>query len=187
MTRGKGKGKKSRSDNKLSSDANRGGISAETGSANEIAEAQALPCQSAASVSVIPPTEVPSVLPVTATQAGFQQLQTTAEQMSWCVDHEDDDSEMTDADIVEPIASTSSAHPAPDETNRDEVTLLTGLQQFYGASENVAVDIDDQLAKIVGGLSGNKLAEDELRDKLEAYPRPENCSQSNSRFHHLQV
>ena len=45
MTRGrpkKGEGKKSRSDNKLSSDANRGDINVETGSANEIA-AQALP------------------------------------------------------------------------------------------------------------------------------------------------
>ena len=132
---------------------------------------------------------LPSVLPVAATQAGFQQLQTTAEQTSWFVDHlkEDDDSEMTDADIVEPIASTSSAQPTLDETNRNEVTLLTGLNQFYGTSENVAVDIDDQLAKIVGGLSANKLAEDKLRDKLEAYPRLENCNQSNSRVHHLQV
>ena len=47
MTQGRprGKGKKSRSDNKLSSDANRGDINVETGSANEIAAAQALPCQ----------------------------------------------------------------------------------------------------------------------------------------------
>ena len=47
-----------------------------------------------------------------ATQADFHQLQTTdgalAEQMSWFVEHlkEDDDSEMVDAGIVEPIAST---------------------------------------------------------------------------------
>ena len=54
MTRGRPKGsvkgKKSRSDNQLSSDANRGDINVETGSANEIAAAaQALPCQPAAS------------------------------------------------------------------------------------------------------------------------------------------
>ena len=77
LTCGKGaKGKKSRSDNKLSSDANRGGINAETGSASEIAVAQALPCESTASdsVTVSPPTEVPSPLPMAATQADFQQL-----------------------------------------------------------------------------------------------------------------
>ena len=185
MTRGrpkKGEGKKSRSDNKLSSDANRGDINVETGSANEIA-AQALPCQSAASdVTVVPPTEVASVPAMAATQADFQQLQTTvsalALQMSWFVDRlkEDDDGELIpDADIVETTASTSSAVPAPDESNRNEVNVLTGLQQFYGASENVAAAIDDQLASIVGGLSANKLAEDKLRDKLEAYPRAENC------------
>ena len=185
MTRGrpkKGEGKKSRSDNKLSSDANRGDINVETGLANEIA-AQALPCQSAASdVTVVPPTEVASVPAMAATQADFQQLQTTvsalAEQMSWFVDRlkEDDDGELIpDADIVETTASTSSAVPAPDESNRNEVNVLTGLQQFYGASENVAAAIDDQLANIVGGLSANKLAEDKLRDKLEAYPRAENC------------
>ena len=182
LTRGKGaEGKKSRSDNKLSSDANCGGINAETGSASEIAVAQALPCESAA--SVIPPTEVPSALTMAATQTDFQQLQTTvgalAEQMSWFVERltEDDESEMTDA-IVELIASTSSAHPgpAPDETNsRNKVTVLMGLEQFYKASENVVADIDDQLAKIVGGLSANKLAEDKLRDKLETYARPGNC------------
>ena len=119
-----------------------------------------------------------------ATQADFQQLQTTvgtlAEQMSWFVERlkEDDDSEMADAGVVEPIASTSSAHPGsdPDEISREnEVTVLTGLAQFYGESENVAADIDDQLAKIVGGLSANKLAGDKLRDKLEAYARPGNC------------
>ena len=99
LTRGKGaKGKKSRSDNKLLSDANRGGINAETGSASEIAVAQALPCESAASVS--PPTEVSSPMAMAATQADFQQLQTTvgalAEQMSWFVDRlkENEDSEM---------------------------------------------------------------------------------------------
>ena len=186
LTRGKGaKGKTvGRSDNKLSSDANRGGINAETGSASEIAVAQALPCKSAASVS--PPTEVPSPLPMAmaATQADFQQLQTTggalAEQMSWFVDRlkEDEDSEITDDGIVEPIASTSSVQPgpAPDEITREnEVTVFTGLAQFYGESENVAADIDDQLAKIVGGLTANKLAEDKLRDKLEAYARPGNC------------
>ena len=134
----------------MSSDANRGGINAETGSASKIAVAQALPCESTASGSVIPPTEVLSALPMAATQADLQQLQTTvgalAEQMSWFVERlkEDDDSEMADAGVVEPIASTSSA------------------------------DIDDQLAKIVGGLSANKLAEDKLRDKLEAYANPGN-------------
>ena len=97
-----------------------GDINVETGSANEIA-AQALPCQSAASdVTVVPPTEVASVPAMAATQADFQQLQTTvsalAEQMSWFVDrlNEDDDGELTpDADIVETTASTSSAVPAP--------------------------------------------------------------------------
>ena len=184
LTRGKGaKGKKSRSDNKLSSDANRGGINAETGSASEIAVAQALPCESTASdsVTVSPPTEVPSPLPMAATQADFQQLQTTvgalAEQMNWFVDRlkEDEDSDMTNAGIVDPTASTSSVQPgpAPDETNK--VTVLTGLAQFYGESENVAADIDEQLANIVGGLTANKLAEDKLRDKLEAYARPGNC------------
>ena len=167
----------------MSSDANRGDINAETGSANEIAAAvQELPCQSSASdLTVAPPTEVASVPPMAATQADFQQLQTTvsalAEQMSWFVDRlkEDDDSELTDADIVDPTASTSSAQPGLDESNPNEVNVLTGLQQFYGASANVAAAIDDQLAKIVGGLSANKLAEDKLRDKLEAYPRAENC------------
>ena len=186
MTRGRPKGsvkgKKSRSDNKLSSDANRRDINVETGSANEIAAAHALPCQSAASdVTVAPPTEVASVPSMAATQADFQQLQTTvsalAEQMSWFVDRlkEDDDSDLTDADIGEPTASTSSAQPALDESNPNEVNVLTGLQQFYGASENVAAAIDDQLANIVGGLSANKLAEDKLRDKLEAYPRADHC------------
>ena len=167
LTRGKvAKGKKSRSDNKLSSDANRGGINAETGSASEIAVAHALPCESTASdsVTVSPPTEVPSPLPMAATQADFQQLQTTvgalAEQMSWFVDRlkEDEDSDMTNAGIVDPTASTSSVQPgpAPDETN--EVTVLTGLAQFYGESENVAADIDEQLANIVGDLTANKLA-----------------------------
>ena len=138
----------------------------------KFAVTQALPCESAA--SVIPPTER-----IAAMQADFQQLQTTVEQTSWFVERlkEDDDSEMTDAGIVEPIASASSAHtgPAPDEISREnEVTVLTGLAQFYGESENVAADIDDQLAKIVGGLSANKLAEDKLRDKLEAYASPGN-------------
>ena len=53
--------------------------------------------------------------------------------------------------------------------------MLTGLAQFYGECENVAAHIDDQLAKIVGGLSANMLAEDKLRDKLETYARPGNC------------
>ena len=142
---------------------NRVDINVEAGSANEIAAAQALPCQSAASdVTVAPPTEVASAPPMAATQADFQQLQTTvsalAEQMSWFVDRlkGDDDSELTDADIVEPTASTSSAQPALDESNPNEVNVLTGLQQLYGASENVAAAIDDQLANIVGGLSANK-------------------------------
>ena len=161
-------------------------INAETGSASEIAVAQALPCESTASVS--PPTEVPSPLPMAmaATQTDFQQLQTIvgalAEQMSWFVDRlkEDEDSDMTNAGIVEPIASTSSVQPGPaptpdDITRQNEVTVLTGLAQFYGESENVAADIDDQLANIVGGLTANKLAEDKLRDKLEAYARPGNC------------
>ena len=74
LGQGKGaKGKKSRSGNKLSSDANRVGTNADTGSASDIAVAQALPCASAD--SVIPPTEVPSALPMAATQADFQQLQ----------------------------------------------------------------------------------------------------------------
>ena len=47
--------------------------------------------------------------------------------------------------------------------SRNEVTVLTGLEEFYGASENVVADIDEQLVKIVGGLSANKLAEDKLR------------------------
>ena len=52
--------------------------------------------------------------------------------MSWFVERlkEDDDSEMTDAGVVEPIASASSAHagPAPDEISiENEVMVLKGL------------------------------------------------------------
>ena len=133
LTRGKGaKGKKSRSDNKLSSDANRRGINAKTGSASKICGSTGI----AMRVSRQCHSTYRGAERIAAMQADFQQLQTTvgalAEQMSWFVERlkEDDDSEMTDAGIVEPIASASSAHTgqAPDEISREnEVMVLMGL------------------------------------------------------------
>ena len=52
--------------------------------------------------------------------------------------------------------------------------VLAGLEAFYDASEQVAPDVDGQLAKIVGNLCDTKLADDKLKEKMAAYVRPGN-------------
>ena len=71
------------------------------------------------------------------------------------------------------LASTSSTQPPPRQT--EPVDVLAGLEAFYDASEQVAPDVDGQLAKIVGNLCGTKLFDDKLKEKMAAYVRPGNC------------
>ena len=52
---------------------------------------------------------------------------------------------------------------------------MDGLERFYNATDNVAADIDEQLAKIVGNLCQNTLSEDKFKDKMAAYVRSANC------------
>ena len=67
-----------------------------------------------------------------ATPTDFQRLQmrvgALAEQTSWFIERlkEDDDSDTENA-TVEPIASTSSAHPGPDETNAPKAYVLLSM------------------------------------------------------------
>ena len=70
------------------------------------------------------------------------------------------------------IASTSTQPRQP-----EAVDILTGLEAFYDASEQVVPDVDGQLANIVGNLCRTKLAEDKLKEKLSTYVRPGNCKQ----------
>ena len=72
------------------------------------------------------------------------------------------------------LLPSTQAQPQTKSAEKMRSRCLRASRSFT-ESENVAADIHDQLAKIVGGLSTNKLAEDKLRDKLEAYARPGNC------------
>ena len=68
----------------------------------------------------------------------------------------------------------AQAQPQTKSAEKMRSQCLRASRSFT-ESENVAADIEDQSAKIVGGLSTNKLAEDKLRDKLEACARAGNC------------
>ena len=141
-------------------------------------------------VQPTPSTSSMSTLQMAATTAPSEvaQLQLTvsalAEQMNWFMTRlaEDDtvindEGEQAANSPTEDVDSVSIASTSTQPRQPEAVDVLTGLEAFYDASEQVAPDVDGQLANIVGNLCRTKLAEDKLKEKLSAYVRPGNCEQ----------
>ena len=149
---------KPRVGNKLSSGSRMEGINADPGRARqESPEPQP-------STSTAEP-QTAKAMPMAATQADITQLQATVnaltDQMRWFVDQvtQDEGDEASEGD-----------EPPPEDGR-----VLDGLERFYNATDNVAADIDEQIAKIVGNLCQNTLSEDKFKEKMAAYVRPANC------------
>ena len=104
-----------------------------------------------------------------ATQATVNAL---TDQMRWFVDQvtqdEGDEPPPKQPDTL-PLDGVNVVPPPEDGR------ILDGLERFYNATDNVAADIDEQLAKIVGNLCQNALSEDKFKDKMADYVRPAKC------------
>ena len=166
---------KPRVGNKLSSGSRTEGINADPGRAR-----QGSPEPQPSTSTAEPQTA--KAMPMAATQADITQLQTTVnaltEQMRWFVDQvtQDEGDEASEGDDPPPEQPDTlpldggNVVPPPEDGR-----VLDGLERFYNATDNVAADIDEQLAKIVGNLCQNTLSEDKFKDKMAAYVRPANC------------
>ena len=72
-----------------------------------------------------------------------------------------DDSEANIGRNIETNTESIAKAPQP-----ERVDFLTGLEEFYDSSKNVAPDVVGQLANIVGNLCQNKMSEDKLIEKI---------------------
>ena len=124
------------------------------------------------------------------TSSDVAQLQSTvdalAEHMAWFmdklrgdVDDTPSDAENTyTAELPQAAGVSDSDGQAGQSAAATEpgADTLTGIENFYAESDNVAPDIDVQLAKIVCGFLTTRLADDKLKEKLTACMTPKNCA-----------
>ena len=148
-------------------------------------------------------TEVPSTMPlhestsqghdVTPSSSGSSTsdmavLQATvkdlAEKMAWFTSRlledealEDDTISLVDEQLPSPAPVASGTSVSPSLAG--PLAALADLEQFNGGTEKLGVDIDAQLAGIVGNLMRSRLSDDKLRDKMSLYVRPGNCPSLN--------
>ena len=144
----------------------------------------------ASSGSISGPSNTSPVTSHVGTSSDVAQLQSTvdalAAQMAWFVDKlcgdvadTPSEAENTDTDELPQAAGVSGSDGQAEQSaaaTDPGADTLTGIEDFYAASDNVGPEIDAQLAKIVSGFVTTRLPDDKLKDKLTACLAPKNCA-----------
>ena len=90
-------------------------------------------------------------------------------------EHKGDDAITESVDLTEACEELISADKPPEQLPEGEESVLAELSKIYDSEGAVSDAVSTQLANLVDKMVKNKLSEENAKEKLTKYNRPQNC------------